>query len=98
MAQKPETTFKNRIRPKLKAIPNSWWEKIQQVVICGTPDMIGVINGMFVAIELKKDKKAKIDDLQIHKMNLIEKAGGKCFIAYPENWDEVYSELLLIGR
>lgn len=93
MAQKAETTFKNRIRPLLKALPNSWWEKIQQVVIRGTPDILGVINGRFVALELKKDTKAKIDELQIHKLNKIRQAGGATFVVSPENWDGVYSEL-----
>lgn len=97
MVKKAETKFKDRIRPRLKAIPNSWWEKIQQVVIRGTPDIIGCVNGTFVAIELKKDPKAHIDELQVHKLKLIEKAGGRSYITYPENWEKVYNELLKLS-
>jgi hypothetical protein len=94
LAKKPETVFKDRIRPKLKAIPNSWWEKIQQVVIRGTPDFIGVINGVFIALELKKDENENPEPLQLHKLKLIERAGGKAYVVSPENWESVYQELL----
>ena len=97
MAKKPETLFKERIRPKLKKIPHSWWEKIQQVGIRGTPDFLGCVCGVFVALELKKDEKSKIDPLQVHKLKLIANAGGVAFVVSPENWEEVYAELLALA-
>lgn len=98
MAKKPETLFKERIRPRLKALPNSWWEKIQQVTIRGTPDILGCVSGVFVALELKMDEKAPIEPLQIHKLKRIEKAGGIALVVYPENWDEVYMQLQLLAE
>lgn len=98
MAKKPETVFKERIQPRLKALKNSWWEKIQQVGVIGTPDILGCVSGIFVALELKKDEKAPIEPLQIHKLKKIEQAGGVAFIVYPENWDEVYAQLQLLAE
>lgn len=98
MAKKPETVFKERIQPRLKALPNSWWEKIQQVVIRGTPDIIGCVSGVFVALELKMSEKAPIEPLQIHKLRKIEKAGGMAFIVYPENWEDVYMQLEILAN
>lgn len=98
MAQKEETVFKNRIRPKLNALPNSWWVKIQQVVIRGTPDFLGCVNGTMVALELKKDDVSKISTLQSHNLSKIKKSGGISFIVTPSNWDKVYSELLSLSK
>lgn len=93
MAQKPETLFKNRVRKDLEKLPKTWFEKIQQVSICGTPDFLCCINGNFVAIELKKDEKEDADDLQKYKLYKIAKAGGKTFVANPSNWDTIYKYL-----
>jgi len=98
MAAKPETLFKNKIRPKLEAIPNSWWVKVQQVSLRGTPDFLGCICGMFVALELKKDAKAPISKLQEHTLMKIAIAGGFSHVVYPENWEEVYERLLNISQ
>jgi hypothetical protein len=93
MAQKPETIFKNRIRPHLNALPNSWWVKIQQVALRGIPDFLGCINGQFIALELKKDPKAPIGKMQIYILSQIEKVGGYCRVLYPENWEVIFEEL-----
>jgi hypothetical protein len=93
MTQKPETVFKEHVRRDLAKLPHCWFEKIQQVCIRGTPDLLVCIAGFFVAIELKKDEKAKVDALQTHKLLQIEKAGGLAFIAYPSNWGEIYNRL-----
>lgn len=93
MASKPETVFKNRIRPLLDALPNSWWFKTQQVSLRGIPDMIGCLNGQFVALELKKDAKAPIGKLQVHILEKIADAGGFSAVVYPENWEEIYGVL-----
>lgn len=98
MAKKPETVFKDRIRPHLEALPNSWWVKIQQVSIRGTPDFLGCINGQFVALELKKDAKAPIDKLQLYNLEKIDFAGGTAVVVFPENWDEVYEDLKKISQ
>lgn len=84
--------------PHLRGIPGSWWEKIQQKSIRGTPDILGCVQGKFVALELKKDSKANIDELQKYKLEQISKAGGLSAIVYPENWEKVYSILTHIAK
>lgn len=96
MAKKPETVFWERIKPKLKSIPRSWFFKVQLVARWGVPDVIGLINGRFVALELKKDSKGHGgagEPLQKHTLSLILKAGGFAKVVYPENWQETYQEL-----
>lgn len=98
MATKPETVFKNRIRPHLDALPSSWWFKTQQVSLRGIPDFIGCLNGKFVALELKKDAKAPIGKLQIHILELIQSAGGYAAVVYPDNWESVLWDLKKISQ
>jgi penicillin-binding protein-related factor A (putative recombinase) len=94
MAKKPETLFKEKVRKALDEIPNSFFEKIQQVSIRGTPDFVGCIDGMFIAIELKKSLKDKPDALQEYKLSKIAQSGGIGFVVAPENFKETYQVLL----
>ncbi len=97
MAKKPETLFVERARYKIELIPNSWFEKIQQKTIHGTPDFIGCINGLFIALEFKVGKNVA-DPLQEHKINKILACNGRAYVVYPENFNEVYQELLKISQ
>ena len=98
MARKPETVFWERIRPKFRAIPYSYWEKIQQVSKCGTPDVFGCVRGLFIAIELKKDKKAKPDPLQRWHLNCIDNACGVSLILHPDNWEYWYRKIMRYAK
>lgn len=98
MAVKPETLFKNRIRPHLERLPNTWIAKIQQVVIRGTPDFLCCVNGLFVALELKATPKDKQDPLQLWTHQKILDARGISLVVYPGNWLEVYKFLESIAR
>lgn len=93
MSQKPETKFRAKVRPRLDAIENSWWESIQQKTINGTPDIIGCIKGRFIAIELKASEKSVVSPLQKHKLEEIVKAGGISHILHPGNCEEVLTSL-----
>ena len=93
MAKKPETIFKEKVMPLLRDLPNSWWEKIQQKSIHGTPDILGCLQGTFVAIELKSEENARITELQKYKLDLIDRAGGVALVVCPENWERVYRRL-----
>ena len=55
------------------------WEKT-----CGDPvDILGVLpNGLFLAIEVKKNEKEKATKGQIEFMNIIAQNGGVSFVAY----------------
>ena len=97
MAEKPETIFKRKIRPHLERLPHSWWEKIQQVGIRGTPDFLGCVNGWFVGIELKAGPSARLAHLQEYKLKQIRKAGGFGLVAYPENWQSILEFLQTIA-
>lgn len=100
MAQKPETVFKKRIRPRLKALPKTWGEKINQVSEIGTPDFLMCINSRFVALELKKDANEWLDPkgLQYLKCRRILKAGGYVYRVYPDNFEAIYKILLGMSR
>ena len=97
MALKPETKFKNRIRPLLEAIPRSWWIKTQERTICGIPDFLGSVRGHFIALELKNDGEEP-DMLQEHILNKILKSGGMAVCVTPSNWPEVYETLVKIAK
>lgn len=97
MAKKAETTFKEIVLKDLKALPNGYFEKIQQVGKRGTPDIMGCLNGYCVILELKKDVKSKPDKLQQHKLKNYEKASALVFVPCPENWDEIYKRLIIIS-
>jgi penicillin-binding protein-related factor A (putative recombinase) len=87
-----ESRFKLLVRPKITAIPNSIFFKIQQRSLRGIPDLIGVINGRFVAIELKVQGN-RADPLQMHYLKKIAEAGGLSFVMHPENVEEVLTQL-----
>lgn len=87
MARKPETVFRIRLKQRLNRIPNSWFESVQQVAISGTPDIIGCVCGLFVAIEVKTDT-GRTSPIQHYKIDLIKKAGGIALIIMPSNMEE----------
>lgn len=93
MAKKAETVFKERVTAALDRLSYCWYEKIQQVTIRGTPDLIACINGKFIAIELKASAEAKIDEIQKYKLQQIKNARGYAIIVHPGNWVEVLEVL-----
>ena len=93
MAQKKETVFRQRFDKKLARIPNSFFESIQQKTIQGTPDKLGVIRGIFIALEFKASIKEKPTPLQTLKLDRIKKAGGYGFVVFPENEDQILNIL-----
>jgi hypothetical protein len=91
--KKPETLFREKVTPLLKALPFTHVFSIQQVAIRGTPDMLLCIAGHFVALEFKKDERSKPTALQRHALEKVEKAGGSAFVVCPENWGNIYRHL-----
>lgn len=89
MAKKPETLFKEKVLEELRTLPHSYWIKIQQVTLKGVPDILGVINGRFIALELKKDAKEKPEKLQEYVLNEVNKAGGIALVTSPENFEGI---------
>lgn len=93
MASKPETVFRARVMKFLKTIPNSLFFSIQSIAIRGIPDIIGLINGRFIALELKTDE-GKPTALQSLTLSAIDKAGGVAILLYPAVF-ELTKEILL---
>jgi hypothetical protein len=93
MAKKPETVFKERILKRLEELPNTWALKTQERSKRGIPDLLLCMDGLFVAIELKKSDKDDPDPLQEWNLDCIVKAGGVAITCYPENWVAVFNYL-----
>lgn len=93
MSKKPETAFKERIRPLLDKLTHSWWVKTQLIAVCGIPDFLGCINGQFVALELKKDEHEQPTKLQSWVLRKIIRAGGIGLVVHPRNWNAVHKVL-----
>lgn len=97
MAQKPETLFRKRVIADLKKLP-LYFFPIQQISLRGDPDYILCVKGKMVGLELKKDALSKPMPLQLHKLRLIEAAGGYGLVAYPENWENVLSFISKLSK
>ena len=96
--EQEESKFRKRVRADLKTLgPNVWFVKIQQVGINGTPDMLLCVAGKFVALELKRDDAQDPTPLQRYNLSEIEKAGGRSFVATPDNWIEVLGYIRAIS-
>lgn len=89
----PESRFKVKVLKALRHLSPSWWVKVSQVSLVGTPDILGCYGGRFHAFELKKDDKAKATPLQERNISLIAEAGGFSRVVSPEAWDETLSEM-----
>lgn len=94
-----EKNFENRIRAFFKTLPNEWHFKHWGggYAKAGIPDLIGCINGKFVAIEVKASD-GKPSPLQIRTINKINNAGGYAIVAYPEQFDELKKNLISISK
>ena len=90
--EKPETKFKKKVYSLLDEIPGLWYEKIQQLAIRGTPDLLICYRGKFLAWELKVgDNEA--DALQAYTLGRIKEAGGIGRIVTPSNLSKCIKEL-----
>lgn len=63
----------------------------------GVPDIIGVINGKFIALEVKA-AKGHPSVLQKRNIKLINQAGGYARIVYPKDFETLKEELLKISE
>lgn len=98
MAKKPETIFKERalsdlVKLQRVSFGRVWFQKIQQVAIHGTPDILACIAGRFVAIELK-DEDGELSPSQVYHLGKIRKAGGIAIVATPSTWDDVLNDIV----
>jgi hypothetical protein len=88
MAKKPETLFKEKVKTWLDQLPRTWYFKTQLVALLGIPDIVGCVNGHFIALELKIDGEEP-SKLQGWTLSKIIKAGGLGLSVTPANWKNV---------
>lgn len=99
----PESRFKKQAMGAIKGINGSWFFSKEAAAIRGIPDVIGLINGRFVALEFKKNtaeanKKTGRVVQQKYNIEIIRRNGGYGAIITPENFHEIYEELIKISR
>lgn len=93
MAQKPESKLKSRAMPLLKSVPGSHWFRVEQQSTGGTPDVLGVIRGIFVAIEFKATAKQKVTPLQQFNLDGVLSCGGIALVVHKDNFAEILAGL-----
>ena len=91
-----EKSFHTFVDKELNKI--GFFFKKEALSIRGLPDEVGLANGRFVALELKKNlaetrKKTGRIVLQRYRLEQVCKAGGFGKLVCPETWDETYREL-----
>jgi len=88
-----EKDFTSKVRKWMKTLPNTWFVKIQQAAVHGTPDILACVNGVFVALELKRSENASRTKLQQHVGQLVLGAGGYFCFMYPENFEQIKQDI-----
>jgi hypothetical protein len=71
---------------KLRVLPNTWWTRIEQKSIRGTPDIIGCVRcecgaAKLVAIEAKREG-GKATALQLEVLDQLDKVGAFARLAF----------------
>ena len=98
MARTPEGKVKDKIKTFLKSIPGCWFFMPIGGPYSrhGIPDIIAIINGRFIGIEVKAAGKFyNTTELQDLTMEDIREAGGVAFVA--DSVDIVKTQLFLAG-
>lgn len=82
-----EQTYQRRILSWLRRQPRIFAFKIITANISGIPDVIAVVRGRFVAIEVKS-QDGHTSRIQKYIHNKIKKAGGVALVSRPSNYEE----------
>ena len=99
MATTPEGRVKNRLKSLFKK-HDVWFYMPQAGAFgkAGIPDFILIVEGWFIGVECKADRRKKPTLLQILAMEGIEKAGGKCFVVYDYDTQDELERWILNAR
>lgn len=93
-----EAVFQKKVLRKLKDIPNSMFFTKEAVSIRGISDILGVCNGKFIALELKRseseaNKKTGRIVLQKYFLQQVNDKGGYGALVHPANLGEIILKL-----
>lgn len=83
MAKKPESRLQKKIQDRLRSEVGGWWFKVWggPFTPAGIPDLIGCVEGLFFAFEVKRPvKSSKPSEAQIETIDRIVEAGGRAQI------------------
>jgi hypothetical protein len=97
MSEKPETTFRKKVVKDLTTLPLTAIFSIQQRTIQGDPDLMICMRGFFIGLELKS-ANGKTSKLQEYKLGKIREAQGRAYVVFPNNWNEILTELTALAR
>ena len=91
-----ESTLQKKVKLAISnKFPKSWYYHPIDRVRRGIPDILLILNGQAIAIELKKQGNAPTL-LQRHTLLRIQKAGGYAFWA--DNVEDVHTHLDVINK
>lgn len=78
MAKKPESRLQARIRRALEREFGGWWFKVWggPFQTAGVPDLVGTVEGLFFALEVKLPKRGRVSDIQRITIDRIKSHGG----------------------
>lgn len=79
----PEGRVKKQVMKYLKGLSGGYFWKIQDRFTAGIPDIIGVLGGRFVAIEVKAPGEP-LRPLQAVVLDILENCGGVVGVAESE--------------
>jgi hypothetical protein len=81
-----ERNLQKKILLALAKVPNLFCYKAQATSRRGIPDIVGCVNGVFFALELKR-KGGKVAPIQRYTLDEITKAGGIGLVVDETNWE-----------
>lgn len=87
--KQPETRLQQKIQKRLNATVGGWWFKVWggPFQVAGVPDLIGCVEGMFFALEVKLPKsssKPSLIQLEVIR-DIVWKGGGVATIVRSED-------------
>lgn len=88
-----EQQFQRKVLGYINKLPKAFAFKVIAANKIGIPDIVGVIKGRFVAIEVKKSSGSIVKKIQTFVLNKINSCGGFTFIVYPENFELLKTKL-----
>lgn len=92
-----ETDFQDWLLRRLRKIPNSKWQKINDKVSVGVPDIIGCVNSFHVAAELKIPGN-KATPIQAYEIVSYQQVGSRARIVYPKDAESFIKEMYAISK